>query len=342
MSEEEQNLTNDFQFTHESKVQTCQTSELSCSEDPNISRQIKSSVPEICKTEPCILGIDEAGRGPALGPMVYGIAYAPISKEVEVEELGFADSKTLNEQQRDDLFDVIKENNQLFGWAVHILSPQLISSSMLRRKKYNLNMLSHDTAIGLVKLALRAGANIQQVRVDTVGDPKKYEAKLNAIFPNLDIMVRAKADSLFPIVSAASICAKVTRDHQIYNWKFADVDECKKSEEQFKKYGSGYPGDPNTKAWLANNVDPVFGFNSFVRFSWSTAKAIMESKCVPVDYNSLDVAEEEEATSSKTRKITDMFSKKSVRSSVDEYSSSHKRLRNKYFADRNLNPLKAL
>ena len=108
--------------------------------------------------------------------------------------------------------------------------------------------------------------------MDTVGDPKKYEALLSSHFPQLDITVAKKADSLYPVVSAASICAKVTRDRELEELEISrDLPS-----------GSGYPGDPKTKAWLRQHIDAVFGFPSAVRFSWSTARTLLHQNASPV------------------------------------------------------------
>lgn len=113
--------------------------------------------------------------------------------------------------------------------------------------------------------------------LDTVGDPNKYELKLSKRFPKLKIKVAKKADSLYPCVSAASICAKVTRDTLLKNWIFRE--NCTN-----KEYGSGYPGDPLTKKFLDSNLNNVFGFVKLVRFSWSTASLKIKKSCVAVKW----------------------------------------------------------
>ena len=157
-----------------------------------------SNIPEVCKNEPCVLGIDEAGRGPVLGPMVYGISFCPVAKNPDLKELGVDDSKALTEDQREVLLKKVLDNNDYIGWAVHVLSPRFISSSMYRRSKYNLNTMSHDTAIGLVNKAIERGVQVSEIYVDTVGPPEKYQAKLQNIFPSLKVTVAKKADSLYP------------------------------------------------------------------------------------------------------------------------------------------------
>jgi ribonuclease H2 subunit A len=152
-----------------------------------------------------------------LGPMVYGAAFCQSKREQDLKELGVADSKTLTEEKRDLLFEKIKGCDFL-GWFVTVMSAKELSGGMLQRNPYNLNAQSHDTAIALIKRGLAIGLNLKRVFVDTVGDPQRYEDKLSALFPSIQFAVRKKADSLFPTVSAASICAKVVRDRILAQW----------------------------------------------------------------------------------------------------------------------------
>ena len=253
----------------------------------NQNYKLFSNIPDVCKHEPCVLGIDEAGRGPVLGPMVYGISFCPESKNADLKALGVDDSKTLTEEQREKLLQKVLDNNDYIGWAVHLLSPSYISTSMNRRGKYNLNAMSHDTAIGLVKDAVGHGVNVTEVYVDTVGPPEKYQAKLENIFPNMKITVAKKADSLFPCVSAASICAKVARDRALKDWSFPEDDSIT------GPWGSGYPGDPVTKKFLQEQIHPIFGFPGIVRFSWKTAEKILDEKCIKMEFEEVEPEEEE-------------------------------------------------
>jgi ribonuclease H2 subunit A len=166
------------------------------------------------------------------------------------------------------------------GWMITVISPEELSWKMLDLNRTNLNEISHNAAIDLIRNTIAKGINVTEVYVDTVGDPGKYQAKLQRLFPKVSITVSKKADSLFPIVSAASIGAKVTRDRVLNAWVFKEQGLPSLSTH----FGSGYPSDPKTKTWMQENVDKVFGFPSVVRFSWKPCQRIMEKSAVQVNW----------------------------------------------------------
>lgn len=132
----------------------------------NRNCDLMSKIPDSLKSEPCILGIDEAGRGPVLGPMVYATCVCPVSRKDDLKSLRCDDSKVLSEEKREELFKILNQHtDDYIAWLVTILSPVFISTSMLGRTKYNLNAISHDTAINLIHSIINLGINITEVYV---------------------------------------------------------------------------------------------------------------------------------------------------------------------------------
>ena len=220
-----------------------------------------------------MMGIDEAGRGPTLGPMVYGSAFCAVEDEGKLRAMGFNDSKQLTEAKRDSLWAELQVNG-FIGWRIRVLEAAEISAGMLRRyQKYNLNAMSHDAAIELVRGVIATGVNLRYLYVDTVGDSEKYQAKLADLFPTLQVVVEKKADSKFPIVSAASICAKVPRDTLLNEWS---CDDPRLNAYNDRSWGCGYPGDKETVRWTKANLHPVFGWPDNVRFSWGPSTEVLD------------------------------------------------------------------
>ncbi|KZT73695.1 ribonuclease HII [Daedalea quercina L-15889] len=243
---------------------------------------------------PYILGVDEAGRGPVLGPLVYGVAYCPAAYEDDLQKLGFADSKTLTAAARSTLLDTLCSDPANLAWSVRVLCPQAISSGMLRRPPTNLNRQSEQATVLLIREALERGIQLSEVYVDALGPTKAYEAYLSSTFPGINFTVTAKADSKFKIVGAASVAAKVTRDAWVEGWMFEEHQPGGESSDSAKKrpkkprwgaeLGSGYPSDPKTQAWIKSSLEPTFGFPSLVRFSWTTVKMVLEKDAHPVQW----------------------------------------------------------
>lgn len=224
-----------------------------------------------------VLGIDEAGRGPVLGPMVYGCAYWKKDDEAEInKKYKFDDSKKLTDKIRRQLFKMIQEDSRIF-YHFEIHAPWEISRKMIRRKQdvINLNIQSHNSAAKLMNIPIANNFNITQVYADTVGPKDKYTDKLRQLCikkTGIAIKAEEKADSKYKVVSAASIVAKVVRDEIVENWEYIENNGVIKFSNN---KGSGYPADPYTKAWLKNSFNEVFGYPNIVRFSWSTVSKVL-------------------------------------------------------------------
>lgn len=238
-----------------------------------------------------ILGIDEAGRGPAFGDMVYCGAYIPLRDHAKLIEAGAMDSKMLTEASRETCRTKL-ENIPTLVAIERPLSPQYIADTMYSRGGRNLNTISHETAVEIIREAtLRAGGKLCGVYIDTVGPPESYQRMLQGRFPHLNITVAKKADSTYPIVSAASIFAKTTRDRSI-----AEL------SAKHGHLGSGYPADPYTVKFMKQHVHRVFGFPpeyGFVRHSWGPIASIARTACIPMSW-----AHEEEKDGQPTASAT--------------------------------------
>ncbi|KAK4550670.1 hypothetical protein LTR36_000249 [Oleoguttula mirabilis] len=218
-------------------------------------------------------------------PMVYALYYLPLAmhRSLLAETHHFDDSKVLTPAVRSDLMEKIcTPKTDLFqhgGWATRSMSARDISAAQLRANgSYNLNAQAMDATIDLIQQVLDQGVNVREVYIDTIGPPATYQRKLERIFPSLAITVAKKADSLYPCVSAASVCAKVTRDAALEVLYTAYVGPDHGGEVV---WGSGYPSDARCTNWLKANMNPVFGWGNECRFSWGTAKELLEAKGAP-------------------------------------------------------------
>lgn len=202
-----------------------------------------------------IVGIDEAGRGPVIGYLVYG---ALVSLAEEVETMDFHDSKVMSISSRELAFDKIRSSMSFAYKAIH---PQYITENMLCYGK-NLNNISFEAVFDILDEVYKT-YSVEKVFVDTVGDPHKYREMLeNRYGPGF--VVETKADAKYKVVSGASVVAKVTRDSLL--------------KELEPNCGSGYPGDPLTRLWMKKSVNPVFGYPDIVRFSWSTVDEFLPKR----------------------------------------------------------------
>jgi len=206
-----------------------------------------------------IAGVDDAGRGSVLGPLVIAGVLMREEDLQKLADLGVKDSKLLSPKRREKLAEEIRRI--ALKWYVVKLSPSEIDRVVnFGRKLHRLNRLE---AQAMAKVIEKLKPDIAYVDAsDTLAERFKQHI-LECLKFRVEIVSEHKADRKYPIVSAASIIAKVERDKEI-----------EKIKEQHGEVGCGYITDPKTVEFLRECVKQYGGYPDFVRKSWKPAKRL--------------------------------------------------------------------
>lgn len=202
-----------------------------------------------------ICGVDDAGRGSMLGPLVIAGISLDKTKIRKLSALGVKDSKKLTAKKREELYKKII--SLVDSYYVAKISPKSIDHSV---KKHGLNKLE---AKYMAKVISKLNPDTSFVDSCDV-NPKRFGKEISRLSNNNKIRSFHHADSRFVVVSAASIIAKVTRDKAISRLR-KDHD-----------LGSGYPSDRKTINFVKKYYKTQKIMPTFVRKSWKPTQKIMD------------------------------------------------------------------
>ena len=210
------------------------------------------------------IGIDEAGRGPVIGPLV--LAGASLDEDIakKMKAAGVKDSKLLSIKRIFLLERLIVEHAA--GYLLRELSPETIDNRY--KEGTNLNFLELNEMSEIAN-----SLDGETVIIDSPSaNTKKIKAYLFKKIPNKELIVENYADKNYVEVSAASILAKARRER--------DVAVIKK--ELGYDFGSGYPSDPKTIRFLKtikeNGLILEAKYKKHIRKTWATLRDLDNRK----------------------------------------------------------------
>ncbi|MDH5402130.1 MAG: ribonuclease HII [Candidatus Heimdallarchaeota archaeon] len=218
-----------------------------------------------------IAGMDEAGRGPVIGPLVFGLVVVTSEQESFLKENGVEDSKTLSKLNRQRLAAIIKENTTYCDTLV--VNAETITSLM---GEMTLNEIEIKFFRQLISPQVNKIGILQLDAADV--NAERFGSRFADLFDG-QIQSFHKGDQLFTSVGAASILAKTTRDEIIESLQ----QKISKFDPTLPSFGSGYPTD--AKPFLQAYYSKYHSFPMFVRTTWKTVKKI-ESSFAQSDLNS--------------------------------------------------------
>ena len=205
-----------------------------------------------------IIAIDEAGKGPVIGPLMMCGILIEEEKVQKLIDIGVKDSKLLTPNKREELFPEVKKIVK--SYKVISVNPAELDSLM--KSGTNLNRIELLKTAEIINSLEGDKAIIDCPSVNLEAYKRELLAQLSR---KVALIVEHKADFNYPEVGAASIIAKVIRDTEI-----------KKLQEQYDAdFGSGYMSDPLTQKFIEENWQK---YPELFRHSWSSWKDLAFNK----------------------------------------------------------------
>ncbi len=204
-----------------------------------------------------VLGIDESGRGPVIGPLVICGYLVEEEKIPRLKKAGAKDSKLLTREQRKEMFSRLKKIASDVR-IIQVPASEIDSSD-------NLNKLEIRKMHEIINSVDAGRVVIDSPEVNVKRFSEKIRKGLDK--KSVEIVSENYADRKYPEVSAASVMAKVTRDSEI-----------RKLHRVYGNFGSGYTSDERTTVFLKNWIKMNKEFPADVRKSWMTAGEMMREK----------------------------------------------------------------
>jgi len=203
-----------------------------------------------------IAGLEEAGRGPVIGPMMVAGVLIDENDSEMLKEMGVKDSKMLTRKSRESLVE--KMIPVIKAYKVIEVSPSELDNE-------NLNIITAKRMAEIINYL-----NPELAIIDCPSNNIKSFTKdvENFLTVPAEIKAEHKADANYPVVSAASIFAKVNRDKWVSDFE----------KKQGVRIGSGYPHDPDTVEFLKTIISPGEPVPNYVRKKWSTVSKMLGHK----------------------------------------------------------------
>lgn len=212
-----------------------------------------------------ILGIDDAGRGPVIGPMILAGVLMTKEQEKSLKTAGINDSKQIPHPMRIKMSKIIMEK----AISYHVAKTEAVDIDSSIKKGTNLNTLEAQKTAEIINELNKKKDKIQVIVDCPSVNTGAWKNTLIGYIDNLDnleIHCEHKADANHTCAGAASILAKVAREEEV-----------EKLKKKFGDFGSGYPSDPFTKKFLKEKGREL-SHSGIFRKSWQTWKALYPEK----------------------------------------------------------------